>query len=63
MKIFKTFNSRKKYGLASFFNERKTEEIQKEDILFEFKKLKSDDHLPNAILQTIDEDLRINFKL
>ena len=63
MKIFGTFNSRKKYGLASFFNVRKTEEIEKEEIFYEFDKMKTDDHLPNKIIQTIDEDLRINFKL
>jgi transposase-like protein len=49
--------------LASLFNARQIEEIQKEDILYEFKKMKTDNHIPNKILQTMDEDLKIDFKL
>jgi hypothetical protein len=63
VKIFKTYNSKKKYGLASFFNTSKTEDIQKEDIIYEFNQLKSDHHLPNKLLKTIDEDLNIDFNL
>ena len=63
MKIFKTFNSRKKYEFASFFNSRKLEEIKKEEVLYEFEKMKSDNHLSNKILQTISEDVTIDFNL
>ena len=63
MKLFKTFNSRKKYGFASFFNSRKLEEIKKEEVLYEFEKMKSDNHLSNKILQTISEDVTIDFNL
>ncbi len=61
--MFKTYNSRLKHGLSMFFNAKQTDVVYKEDIFYEFTKINSNKKLPNKLLKTIDEDVRIEFKM